>query len=107
MIKITFLGTSFAIPTSKRNHTSVWLNYKGENILVDCGEGTQRQIRKANLNPCKITKILLTHWHGDHFLGIFGLLQTLSLSGYGKVLDLAVIYRIMSPKSRPELTLVS
>jgi ribonuclease Z len=86
MIKVIFLGTSFAIPTAERNHTALWLNYKGENILVDCGEGTQRQIRKANLNPCKITRILLTHWHGDHFFGILGLLQTLSLSGYRKKL---------------------
>ena len=84
MIKIIFLGTSFAIPTAERNHTSLWLSYKGENILVDCGEGTQRQIRKAKLNPCKVTRILLTHHHGDHFFGIFGFLQTLSLSGYNK-----------------------
>lgn len=86
MIKITFLGTSYAIPSLERNHTSVLLNYKGENILIDCGEGTQRQFRRAKLNPCKITRILITHLHGDHILGIPGLLQTLSLSGYNKVL---------------------
>jgi ribonuclease Z len=63
------------------------LKYKGENILVDCGEGTQRQFRKAHLNPCKITKLLITHWHGDHVLGIPGLLQTLALSNYSKVLE--------------------
>ena len=86
MIKITFLGTSYQIPGVKRNHTSILLNYKGENILVDCGEGTQRQFRKAKLNPCKITRILITHIHGDHVLGIPGLLQTLSLSEYNKTL---------------------
>jgi len=86
MMKITFLGTSFAVPTAKRNHTSVLLSYNGENILVDCGEGTQRQFRKAKLNPCKITRILITHWHGDHVLGLPGLLQTLALSGYSKTL---------------------
>jgi len=86
MIKIVFLGTSDATPTAKRNHTSVLLNYEKENILVDCGEGTQRQFRKAKLNPCRITRILITHWHGDHILGIPGLLQTLSLSGYNKTL---------------------
>jgi|TARA_Y100000310_G_scaffold12797_1_gene13182 ribonuclease Z len=86
MIKIIFLGTSYAIPSSERNHTSVLLNYKGENILVDCGEGTQRQFRKAKLNPCKLTRILITHWHGDHVLGIPGILQTLSLNGYNKTL---------------------
>jgi len=86
MINITFLGTSSSIPTLKRNPTSVLLTYKGENILIDCGEGTQRQFRKAKLNPCKITRMLITHWHGDHILGIPGMLQTLSLSGYNKTL---------------------
>jgi ribonuclease Z len=87
-INITFLGTSQAVPTSRRNHTSILLRYKSENILVDCGEGTQRQFRKAKLNPCKITKILVTHWHGDHILGIPGLLQTLLLNGYQKQLEI-------------------
>jgi ribonuclease Z len=85
-IKITFLGTADAVPTIKRNHTSILLTYNEENILIDCGEGTQRQFRKAGLNPCKVTRILLTHWHGDHVLGLPGLLQTLSLSGYNKTL---------------------
>ncbi|MCL5018619.1 MAG: ribonuclease Z [Candidatus Pacearchaeota archaeon] len=86
MIKLTFLGTSDAIPTAERNHTSILLNYKEENILVDCGEGTQRQFRKAKLNPNKVTRILITHWHGDHVLGIPGILQTLSFSEYNKTL---------------------
>ena len=85
-IKITFLGTSDAIPSAARNHPSFLLTYQGENILVDCGEGTQRQFRKAGLNPCKITRILITHWHADHVLGIPGLLKTLALSGYNKTL---------------------
>ena len=86
MIKLTFLGTSAAIPSAKRNHTAILLTYYGENILVDCGEGTQRQFRKAKLNPCKITRILITHWHADHILGIPGLLKTFALSGYNKTL---------------------
>ncbi len=85
-IKITFLGTSDAIPSARRNHSAILLNYKEENILIDCGEGTQRQFRKAELNPCKISRLLITHWHGDHVLGIPGLLQTLALSGYNKIL---------------------
>ena len=86
MIKLTFLGTSASIPSAERNHTAILLTYYGENILVDCGEGTQRQFRKARLNPCKITRILITHWHADHILGIPGLLKTLALSGYNKTL---------------------
>jgi len=85
-IKITFLGTGDAIPSARRNHSAIFLNYDSENILIDCGEGTQRQFRKAGLNPCKINRILITHWHGDHVLGIPGLLQTLALSGYNKTL---------------------
>ena len=85
-IKIVFLGTASQVPTAKRNHTSILLTYMDENILIDCGEGTQRQFRIAKLNPCKITRILLTHTHGDHVLGIPGLFQTLALSGYNKTL---------------------
>ena len=88
MIKVTFLGTSDAIPSAERNHTSILLEYKNENILIDCGEGTQRQFRKAKLNPNKITKILITHWHGDHVLGLPGLLQTLAFSNYNKTLNI-------------------
>ncbi|MCX6748822.1 MAG: ribonuclease Z [Candidatus Pacearchaeota archaeon] len=89
-IPITFLGTSQAIPTAKRNHTAILLSYKDENILVDCGEGTQRQFRKAEINPCKLTKLLITHWHGDHVLGLPGLLQTLALNGYNRKLEIYV-----------------
>ncbi|MDP2628992.1 MAG: ribonuclease Z [Nanoarchaeota archaeon] len=85
-IKITFLGTADQIPSAKRNHTAILLTRNEENILIDCGEGTQRQFRKANLNPCKLTRLLITHWHGDHILGIPGLLQTLASSGYNKTL---------------------
>jgi ribonuclease Z len=89
-IPITFLGTGSAIPTSRRNHISILLQYKNENILVDCGEGTQRQFRKAKLNPCALTRILITHWHGDHILGLPGLLQTLALNGYNRTLNIYI-----------------
>lgn len=85
-IKITFLGTSDSVPSAMRNHPAILLTYQGENILIDCGEGTQRQFRKAKLNPCKINRILITHWHTDHVLGIPGLIKTLALSGYKKTL---------------------
>ncbi|MEK6926004.1 MAG: ribonuclease Z [Nanoarchaeota archaeon] len=87
-IKVTFLGTSDQIPSADRNHTAILLSYEGENILIDCGEGTQRQFRKAGLNPCKLTRILITHWHGDHVLGIPGILSTLALQGYNKTLHI-------------------
>lgn len=85
-INLMFLGTAGSIPTARKNHTSILLTYKGENILIDCGEGTQRQFRKAKLNPCKITRILLTHKHADHSLGLIGLLKTMELSSYNKTL---------------------
>jgi len=87
-IRITFLGTANAVPTKLRNHTSMLLTYKDENMLFDCGEGTQRQFRYAELSPSKITKLLITHWHGDHILGIPGLLQTLGMSAYDRTLKI-------------------
>lgn len=87
-INITFLGTGSAVPTARRNHPAVMLQFKEENILFDCGEGTQKQFRIAKLNPCKLTRIFLTHWHGDHIFGLPGLLQTLALSNYSKILHI-------------------
>lgn len=87
-MEITFLGTSQAIPTESRNHTAILLRYEDEMILVDCGEGTQRQFRKAHINPCKLTRIFITHWHGDHVLGLPGLLQTLALNNYNRTLHI-------------------
>ena len=87
-IDLTFLGTGSAIPTLKRNHSSIFLKYKGENLLFDCGEGTQRQLKKARINFMKLTKIFITHWHGDHVLGLPGLFQSLALSDYDKVLHI-------------------
>lgn len=85
---ITFLGTGQAVPTKSRNHTGILLSHGGENILVDCGEGIQRQFRIADINPCMITRLLITHWHGDHILGIPGLLQTLAMNHYNKTLHI-------------------
>ena len=88
-VKVTFLGTGGMIPTEKRNHPAFFLSYGNEGILVDCGEGTQIQFRKAGISPTKITKILLTHRHGDHTFGLPGLFRTLAMLGYKKKL---VIY---------------
>ena len=77
MIDITFLGTSCMQPTKTRNHSGILLTYKAENILLDCGEGTQRQMRIAGIKPAKITRLLISHWHGDHVFGIPGLMSSI------------------------------
>ncbi len=87
-IIIHFLGTSSMVPTKERNHQSILMSYKKDNILIDCGEGTQRQLRIAGLKATSITKLLISHWHGDHVLGIPGLMQTLAVSNYEKTLEI-------------------
>ena len=87
-INITFLGTSSAIPTKRRNHTAVLLQYKDETILFDCGEGTQRQFRKAGKSMGKITRILLSHFHADHSLGLPGLLMSMIMGGHNRGLKI-------------------
>lgn len=81
-MELLFLGTSAMIPTKERNHSALFLKQGTEGILVDCGEGTQRQFKLFGETATKITKILISHWHGDHVLGLPGLLQTLSASEY-------------------------
>jgi ribonuclease Z len=87
-ISITFLGTGNAIPTEKRNHTGILASFASENILFDCGENMQRQYRLAKLSPNRLTRIFITHWHGDHILGLPGLFQTLAMSNYNKTLKI-------------------
>jgi ribonuclease Z len=77
---IIFLGTSGSWPTVKRNVTSIAIKRAGEVILFDCGEGTQRQFQKSKLSYMQISKIFITHFHGDHFLGLPGLIQTMQLN---------------------------
>ncbi|MEK6809344.1 MAG: ribonuclease Z [Nanoarchaeota archaeon] len=84
MAEITFLGTGCMQPTKARNHAGVLLSYKKENILFDCGEGIQRQMRIAGVKPAKITKLCITHWHGDHVFGIPGLLSTMGADRSGQ-----------------------
>ena len=79
MIKIVFLGTTSGVPTKKRNLPAIFLMYKDERMLFDCGEGTQRQLMEKNLKFMKIDRIFISHWHADHFAGLLGLVQTMSL----------------------------
>ena len=77
---IIFLGTGGSWPTTKRNVSSIAVKRGSEILLFDCGEGTQRQFQKSNLSYMQVTKIFLTHFHGDHFLGVPGLVQTMQLN---------------------------
>ena len=98
-MQLTFLGTSSMVPTKERNQIAVFLSYGAEGILFDCGEGTQRQFKIAGISLQKVTKILLSHWHGDHVLGLPGLMQTLSSTDYNGTLE---IYGPSGTKKRME-----
>lgn len=77
MLKITFLGTGGALPSKERNPAGIMVNREGELLLFDCGEGSQRQMMYAKTGLVKISAIFLSHYHGDHILGLPGLLQTM------------------------------
>ena len=87
------------VPTKDRNQTAVFLSYGAEGVLFDCGEGTQRQFKIAGISLTKITKILVSHWHGDHVLGLPGLIQSLSSMNYKGNLE---IYGPSGTKKRME-----
>jgi ribonuclease Z len=86
-LTVFLLGTSGSIPTPTRSCPAVALRRNGEILLFDCGEGTQVQMVKAGLSVMKISKVFITHLHGDHFLGLAGIVQTLSLWGREKKLE--------------------
>ncbi|MBS7633423.1 ribonuclease Z [Candidatus Bathyarchaeota archaeon] len=75
----TFLGTAGSIPTPKRSLPAILIQRENEQIMFDCGEGVQRQMIKAKTGFHKKMKIFITHMHGDHVLGLPGLLQTMTL----------------------------
>jgi len=87
-MRVIFLGTGGAIPTLERSHPSIAVFFDGEYILLDAGEGTQKQIMKSGLGFARLTRIFISHLHGDHFLGIFPLIQTLSLLRRKKKLEI-------------------
>lgn len=79
LLKVTFLGTSGTIPSPNRNPSSIFIQFEGTRLLFDCGEGTQRQMMIAKTG-FKIDSVFITHLHTDHFIGLFGLIETMSLN---------------------------
>lgn len=86
MLRLTFLGTSAAQPTARRNLTALAVRRERELFLVDCGEGTQRQMIRYGTG-FDVDAIFFTHFHADHYLGAIGFLRTLSMAGREAPLD--------------------
>jgi ribonuclease Z len=86
--ELVVLGTASQVPTRTRNHNGYLLRWDAEGVLFDPGEGTQRQFTHAGLSAAVITRICLTHAHGDHCLGLPGILQRLSVDQVSRSVDL-------------------
>ncbi|HLE53695.1 MAG TPA: ribonuclease Z [Thermoplasmata archaeon] len=86
-MQIVFLGTSGSWPTPKRNVSAIAVKRGPEVILFDCGEGTQRQFMQSKLSFMQVSRIFLTHFHGDHFLGVPGLIQSMNFFGREEPLE--------------------
>jgi ribonuclease Z len=86
-LRVVFLGTGGSVPTPKRSLPAILIQRENEQLMFDCGEGVQRQIVKAKTGFHKKMKVFVTHMHGDHLLGLPGLLQTMALLGRERKLD--------------------
>ncbi|HEX8018398.1 ribonuclease Z, partial [Mucilaginibacter sp.] len=86
--EVTILGSSSATPIFNRNPTSQVLNINERLYLIDCGEGTQQQMLRFDIKASRIDHILISHLHGDHYLGLVGLLSSMHLNGRKKALKL-------------------
>ena len=87
-MEIVFLGTGGSVPTEKRNLSAVLLDYLGDYLLFDCGEGTQRQTRFAKINFMNVDNVFITHLHADHFLGLGGMIQSMDFMDRTKDLNI-------------------
>ena len=79
--ELTILGCGSAVPTLQRNSAAQVLNVLERYFLIDCGEGTQQQLRRFQVPYNKINHVFVSHLHGDHFFGLMGLISTFSLQG--------------------------
>ncbi len=77
--ELVVLGTASQVPTRHRNHNGYLLRWDGEGILFDPGEGTQRQMLRAGVAAHDLNRICVTHFHGDHSLGLAGVIQRINL----------------------------
>ncbi|MEM1585999.1 MAG: ribonuclease Z [Candidatus Bathyarchaeia archaeon] len=87
-LKIIFLGTAGSLPTNERSLPSIVIQREGEILMFDCGEGTQRQMMRAGIGFNRKMIVFITHMHGDHVLGLPGMMQTMSLLGRDKPLKI-------------------
>ena len=87
-LTLTTMGTASAMPISDRNPSAQMLAANGRLFLIDCGEGTQQQMRRCHLSFVKVEAIFISHIHGDHLFGLFGLLNSMAMYGRSGVLDI-------------------
>ncbi|HYK92910.1 MAG TPA: ribonuclease Z [Thermoplasmata archaeon] len=87
-MRLTFLGTAGSWPTKERSASAIALDTERELVLFDCGEGTQRQFFQSSASFMRVRRVFLTHFHGDHFLGLPGLIQSMCLNNREDPLDI-------------------